>query len=105
VSISLSFAYDSTASTPTVVATVHLTTLTTASVTLKFYYAGGDTAGQPGQNAGLEHDYTLSGQTSYTVSDSVTALQFCYTRYVGVTVSLSVSDSTTFRQLQAPSCT
>jgi len=100
------FAYDPDASTPTASVTVHVTAPDTEPVTLVLYFAGGNTAGEPGDNADLEDEFTLSGHTSYDVTDSVTALQYCYTSYFGVSATLKhVADVSDFRQLPSPSCT
>ena len=102
----ISFSYDADASSPTVAVTVRVAAAGDAPVMLTLVFSGGDRYGQPGDNATLEHDFTLSGRTSYTVTDSVTALQFCYTTFVGVTATLSApSASSDFRQLRSPSCT
>ena len=100
------FAYDPDASTPTAKVTVHVTTPDTEPVTLVLYFAGGNYAGEPGDNADLEDEFTLSGHTSYDVTDSVTALQFCYTRYFGVSATLKgVAGVIDFSQLPSPACT
>lgn len=100
------FAYDPGASTPTAKVTVHVTTPDTEPVTLVLYFAGGNYAGEPGDNADLEDEFTLSGHTSYDVTDSVTALQFCYTRYFGVSATLKgVAGVIDFSQLPSPACT
>ena len=100
------FAYDPDASTPTARVTVHVTTPDAEPVTLVLYFAGGNSAGEPGDNADLEDEFTFSGHTSYDVTDSVTALQYCYTSYFGVSATLKdVADVSDFRQLPSPSCT
>lgn len=100
------FAYDPDASTPTAKVTVHVVTPDTEPVTLVLYFAGGNYAGVPGDNADLEDEFTVSGHTSYDVTDSVTALQYCYTRYFGVSATLKgVAGITDFSQLPSPTCT
>jgi hypothetical protein len=100
------FAYDPVASTPTAKVTVHVITPDTQPVTLVLYFAGGNYSGEPGDNADLEHEFTLSGRTTYDVTDSITALQFCYTRYFGVSATLKgVVGLIDFSQLPSPACT
>lgn len=100
------FAYDPNASTPTAKVTVHVTTPNTGPVTLVLSFAGGNYAGEPGDNADLEDEFALSGHTSYDVTDTVTALQFCYTRYFGVSATLKgVVGLIDFSQLPSPACT
>ncbi len=101
------FAYDGASPSATATVTVRVTAPSTAPLTLVLVYAGGNQSGVPGDNAPLEHDIQLSGQTSYVVTDTVDTLQFCYTTYFGVQASAGSYGQapTDYRSLRAPLCT
>jgi hypothetical protein len=101
------FHYDGRAPSAKATVDIHIDTTDENPVTLVLTYAGGDTAGQPGDNAPLQHTLTLSGHLTYDVTDTVDTLQFCYTHYFGVSAALDQIPSTppAYRDLTAPPCT
>jgi hypothetical protein len=72
----------------TVVVGVHVTTTTTGSVTLKIRYAGSNVHSAPGSIAPVIHTVTLSGATSYNITNTLDAAPYgCAALWVGVGVT------------------
>ena len=66
---------------------VKVHTKSTAAVTVTLVFAGSDNYGSPGSIAPERYTFTLSGQTSYNVQQSIDDSAFCPALYAGVHVT------------------
>jgi hypothetical protein len=66
---------------------VRVHTKSTAAVTVTLTFAGSDNYGAPGSHRLAQRTFTLSGQTSYDVQQSIDDTESCPSQYVGVEVT------------------
>jgi hypothetical protein len=85
-SLSVSFGPDS-AGASSYTAHVRVHTKSTAAVTVTLTFAGSDSYGAPGSQRLAQRTFTLSGQTSYDVQQSIDDTGSCPSQYMGVEVT------------------
>ena len=87
---------------------MHVVTTTTGSFTLKVRYAGSNVHNSAGSISPVTHTFTLSGSTSYNVTDTLDAVSYgCAALWVGVgptTTPAAAGGGPSYVDLLPPPC-